>query len=32
MTKTVEVIYEENVLKLIEPIKGIREHERMLVS
>ncbi len=32
MTKTVEVIYEENVLKPIEPIKGIKEHERVLVS
>lgn len=31
MTKTVEVIYEENVLKPIEPIKGIKEHERVLV-
>jgi predicted DNA-binding antitoxin AbrB/MazE fold protein len=31
MTKTVEVIYEENVLKPVEPIKGIKEHERVLV-
>ncbi len=31
MTKTVEVIYEENVLKPVEPIKGIKEHGRVLV-
>jgi predicted DNA-binding antitoxin AbrB/MazE fold protein len=31
MTKTVKVIYEDNVLKPIEPIKGITEHERVLV-
>ena len=31
MTKTVEAIYEDNVLKPVEPIKGIKEHERMLV-
>jgi len=31
MTKTVEAIYEDNVLKHIEPIKGIKEHERVLV-
>jgi predicted DNA-binding antitoxin AbrB/MazE fold protein len=32
MTKTVEVIYEENVLKPIEHIKAIKEHERVLVN
>ena len=31
MTKTIEAIYEENVLKPIEPIKGIKEHERVLI-
>jgi len=31
MTRTVEAIYEHNVLKLIEPIKGIKEHERVVV-
>jgi len=31
MTKTVEVVYEENVLKPIQPIEGIKEHERVLV-
>jgi len=31
MAKTVEVVYEENVLKPIEPIKGIKEHEKVLV-
>ena len=31
MTKTVEAIYEDNVLKPVEPIKGIKEHERVLV-
>ena len=31
MTKTVEAIYEDKVLKPIEPIKGIKEHERVLL-
>ncbi len=31
MPKTVEAIYEENVLKPIEPIKGIKEHERVVI-
>jgi predicted DNA-binding antitoxin AbrB/MazE fold protein len=31
MAKTVEVVYEENVLKPLEPIKGIKEHEKVLV-
>ena len=31
MTKTVEAIYEDNVLKPVEPIKGIKEHERVLL-
>ncbi len=31
MTRTVEAIYEKNMLKLIEPIKGITEHERVTV-
>ena len=31
MTKAVEAIYEDNVLKPVEPIKGIKEHERVLV-
>jgi len=31
MTRTVEAIYEKNVLKPVEPIKGIKEHERVIV-
>jgi len=31
MAKTVEAVYEDNVLKPVEPIKGIKEHERVLV-
>jgi len=31
MTRTVEAVYEKNVLKPIEPIKGIKEHERVTV-
>ena len=31
MTQTVEVIYEDNVLKPLEPIEGIKEHERVVV-
>lgn len=31
MTRTVEAIYEKNVLKPIEPIEGIKEHERVIV-
>jgi predicted DNA-binding antitoxin AbrB/MazE fold protein len=29
MTNTVEAIYEDNVLKPIEPIKGLMEHEKV---
>jgi len=31
MTRTVEAIYEKNVLKPIEPIQGIKEYERVVV-
>ena len=31
MTETIVAIYEEDVLKPIEPIKGIKEHERVHV-
>ena len=31
MARTVEAIYEENVLKPIEPIKGIKEPENVIV-
>ena len=31
MTRTVEAIYEKNVLKPIEPIESITEHERAAV-
>jgi predicted DNA-binding antitoxin AbrB/MazE fold protein len=31
MTETIVAIYEKNVLKPIEPIKGIKEHERVHV-
>lgn len=30
MTRTVEVVYEDNVLKPLEPIEGIKEHERVI--
>ncbi len=30
MTKTIEVVYEDNVLKPLEPIEGLKEHERMV--
>ncbi|MCL0088169.1 DUF104 domain-containing protein [Dehalococcoidia bacterium] len=29
MAQTLEVVYEDNVLKPIRPIKGIKEHERV---
>lgn len=31
MTRTVEVVYEDNVLKPLAPIEGIKEHERVIV-
>jgi len=31
MTRTLEAIYEKNVLKPIEPIECIKEHERVTV-
>ena len=31
MTRTIESIYKKNVLKPIEPIEGIKEHERVIV-
>ena len=30
MTKTIEVVYEDNVFKPLEPVEGIEEHERMV--
>lgn len=30
MTRAVEVIYEDKVLKPLEPIEGIKEHERIV--
>ncbi|TKY91156.1 MAG: DUF104 domain-containing protein, partial [Candidatus Methanomarinus sp.] len=30
MNQTIEVVYEDNVLKPIEPIEGIKEHERVI--
>ena len=32
MTKTIEVVYEDNVFKPIGPVKGFREHDRMVAS
>ncbi|MFQ6093771.1 MAG: antitoxin family protein [bacterium] len=31
MARTVEVVYEDNVLKPLMPIEGLREHERVMV-
>lgn len=31
MPRTIEVIYEDNVLKPLKPIEGLKEHERMVV-
>ena len=30
MNQTIEVVYEDNVLKPLEPIEGIKEHERVI--
>jgi predicted DNA-binding antitoxin AbrB/MazE fold protein len=30
MTKAIEVVYEDNVFKPIEPVEGLKEHERMV--
>lgn len=32
MTQTIEAVYEDNVLKPIKPIKGIMEHENVVVT
>ena len=32
MTRTVEAIYESGVLRLVEPITGLREHQRLTVT
>lgn len=32
MTQTIEAVYEDNVLKPIKPIKGIVEHENVVVT
>jgi len=31
MTRTIEVIYEDKVLKPLTPVEGIQEHERVVV-
>jgi predicted DNA-binding antitoxin AbrB/MazE fold protein len=31
MTRTVDVIYEDNVLKPLTPLEGLQEHERVVV-
>jgi len=31
MTQTVEVIYEDRVLKPLKPIEGFKEHEQVVV-
>ena len=31
MPRTIEVIYEDNVLKPLTPVEGLREHERLVV-
>jgi predicted DNA-binding antitoxin AbrB/MazE fold protein len=30
MTKTIEVVYENNIFKPLVPVAGIEEHERMV--
>ncbi len=30
MTKTIEVVFENNVFKPLEPVEGVEEHERMV--
>ncbi len=30
MTKTIEVVYEDNVFKPLGPVEGLKEHERMV--
>lgn len=31
MARTIEVVYEDDVLKPLMPIKGLREHERVMI-
>ncbi len=31
-TQTIEAVYEDNVLKPIKPLKGINEHENVVVT
>jgi len=31
MSRTIEVVYEDNVLKPLTPIEGLQEHERVIV-
>lgn len=31
MTRTIEAVFENTVLKPLEPIKGFREHEKMTI-
>ncbi len=31
MRRTIEVVYEDNVLKPLTPIEGLQEHERVVV-
>jgi predicted DNA-binding antitoxin AbrB/MazE fold protein len=32
MTRTIEVVYEDNVFKPVGPVKGMKEHDRMVAS
>lgn len=32
ITQTIEAVYEDNVLKPIKPLKGIMEHENVVVT
>ena len=32
MTKAIEVVYEDNVFKPLVPVKGFKEHERMVAT
>jgi predicted DNA-binding antitoxin AbrB/MazE fold protein len=31
MSRTIEVVYEDNVLKPLTPIEGLREHEKIVI-
>ena len=32
ITQTIEAVYEDNVLKPIKPLKGIMEHENVVIN